>query len=104
MRYRQARRNSPRNTSLILDWVHIITGALVVIMAVAAFVDPEDNMILFPVIFFLASALNMVNGVYRYQQSGRDKRKKASAMGLIVIAVFLLVVMVVSAFSIWRRG
>lgn len=104
MRYRQARRNSPRNTSLILDWVHIITGALVVITAVAAFVDPEDNMILFPVIFFLASALNMVNGVYRYQQSGRDKRKKASAMGLIVIAVFLLVVMVVSAFSIWRRG
>ena len=104
MRYRQARRNSPRNTSLILDWVHIITGALVVIMAVAAFVDPEDNMILFPVIFFLASALNMVNGVYRYQQSGRDKRKKASAMGLIVIAVFLLVVMVVSAFSNWRRG
>lgn len=104
MRYRQARRNSPRNTSLILDWVHIITGALVVIMAVAAFVDPEDNMILFPVIFFLASALNMVNGVYRYQQSGRDKRKKASAMGLIVIAVFLLVVMVVSAFSICRRG
>ena len=104
MRYRQARRNSPRNTSLILDWVHIITGALVVIMAVAAFVDPEDNMILFPVIFFLASALNMVDGVYRYQQSGRDKRKKASAMGLIVIAVFLLVVMVVSAFSIWRRG
>ena len=104
MRYRQARRNSPRNTSLILDWVHIITGALVVIMAVAAFVDPEDNMILFSVIFFLASALNMVNGVYRYQQSGRDKRKKASAMGLIVIAVFLLVVMVVSAFSIWRRG
>ena len=104
MRYRQARRHSPRNTSLILDWVHIITGALVVIMAVAAFVDPEDNMILFPVIFFLASALNMVNGVYRYQQSGRDKRKKASAMGLIVIAVFLLVVMVVSAFSIWRRG
>lgn len=104
MRYRQARRNSPRNTSLILDWVHIITGALVVIMAVAAFVDPEDNMILFPVIFFLASALNMINGVYRYQQSGRDKRKKASAMGLIVIAVFLLVVMVVSAFSIWRRG
>ncbi len=104
MRYRQARRNSPRNTSLILDWVHIITGALVVIMAVAAFVDPEDNMILFPVIFFLAAVLNMVNGVYRYQQSGRDKRKKASAMGLMGIAVFLLVVMAISAFSIWRRG
>ena len=104
MRYRQARRNSPRNVSLILDWVHIIIGALVVIMAVAAFIDPESNRVLFPIIFFLASVLNMVNGVYRYQQSGRDRRKKASAMGLIVIAVFLLVVRVVSAFSIWRRG
>ncbi len=104
MRYRQARRNSPRNTSLILDWVHIVIGVLVVIMAVAAFINPEKNMFLFPVIFFLAAVLNMVNGVYRYQQSGRDKRQKASAVGLIIIAVFLLAVMTVSAVSIWRRG
>ena len=104
MRYRQVRRNSPRNTSLILDWVHIIIGVLVVVMAVAAFINPENNMILFPVIFFLAAALNVVNGVYRYQQSGRDKRKKASAVGLMLIAVFLLAVMVISAISIWRRG
>ncbi len=104
MRYRQARRNSPRNTSLILDWVHIVIGVLVVIMAVAAFISPEKNMFLFPVIFFLAAVLNMVNGVYRYQQSGRDKRRKASAVGLIMIAVFLLAVMAVSAVSIWRRG
>ena len=104
MRYRQARRNSPRNTSLILDWMHIIIGALVVVMAVAAFINQEINMILFPVIFFLAAVLNIVNGVYRYQQSGRDRRRKASAIGLMVIAVFLLAVMVISAVSIWRRG
>ena len=104
MRYRQARRNSPRNTSLILDWMHIIIGALVVVMAVAAFIDPESNRVLFPIIFFLASVLNIVNGVYRYQQSGRDRRRKASAVGLMVIAVFLLAVMVISAVSIWRRG
>lgn len=103
MRYRQVRRNSPRNVSLILDWVHIIIGVLVLVMAVAAFINPEDNMFLFPVIFFLAAVLNMVSGVYRYQQSGRDKRKKASAMGLIMIAVFLLAVMTISAISIWRR-
>ena len=73
-------------------------------MAVAAFINPESNMILFPVIFFLAAVLNIVNGVYRYQQSGRDRRRKASAVGLMVIAVFLLAVMVISAVSIWRRG
>ena len=50
----QRKRKSPRNTTLILDWLHIITGILVVAMAVTAFINPEDNMILFPVIFFLA--------------------------------------------------
>lgn len=104
MRYRQSRRNSPRNTSMILDWVHIIIGVLVVIMAVVAFINPENNMILFPVIFFLAAVLNLVNGIYRYQQSGRNKRKKVLALGLLLIAVFLLIVMIISAISIWRRG
>lgn len=104
MKYGQAKRTSPRSTTLILDWLHIIIGILVVVMAVIAFINPEDNMILFPVIFFLAAVLNTVNGVYRYSQSGRNKRKKASAIGLLAIAVFLLAVMVVSAISIWRRG
>ena len=63
----QGKRKSPRNTTLILDWLHIITGILVVAMAVTAFINPEDNMILFPVIFFLAAILNSVNGVYRYR-------------------------------------
>ena len=72
------------------------------IMAVVAFVDPEDNMVLFPIIFFLAAVLNMVNGVYRYRQSGRNKKKKVLALGLILIAVFLLIVTIISGISIWR--
>ncbi len=98
----QGRRKSPRNTTLILDWLHIIIGVLVVAMAVIAFIDPENNMILFPVIFFLTAVLNTVNGVYRYRQSGRDKKKKALAIGLLTIAVFLLAMTVISGFSIWR--
>ncbi len=100
--YGRGKRKSPRNTTLILDWLHIITGVLVVIMAVVAFVDPEDNMVLFPIIFFLAAVLNMVNGVYRYRQSGRNKKKKVLALGLILIAVFLLIVTIISGISIWR--
>ena len=104
MKYGRARKTSPRSTTLILDWLHIIIGILVVAMAVIAFISPEEHMFLFPAIFFLAAVLNTVNGVYRYSQSGRNKRKKISAIGLLMIAVFLLVVMAVSAISIWRRG
>lgn len=98
----QGKRKSPRNTTLILDWLHIITGILVVAMAVTAFINPEDNMILFPVIFFLAAILNSVNGVYRYRQSGRNKKKKILAPGLLLVAAFLLTVSVISGISIWR--
>jgi len=88
----------------MLDWVHIIIGILVVLMAVITFINPENNMVLFPLIFFLAAVLNIVNGIYGYSQSGRDKKKKLSAVGLLIIAAFLLAVMAVSALSIWRQG
>ena len=101
MRYGYGKRN-PRDIALILDLVHIIIGVLVVIMAVIAFINPENNMILFPLIFFLAAVLNIVNGLYQYSQSGRNKKKKVSAVGLLITAAFLLIVMVVSAVSIWR--
>ena len=103
MRYgQQGRRRSPRNTTLILDWLHIVIGVCVVVMAVIAFINPENNMILFPFIFFLAAVLNIVNGVYRYRQSGRDKKKKFLSAGLLLASVFLLAVTVISANSIWR--
>ena len=101
MMYGQGRRKSPRNATLLLDWLHIVVGVLVVVMAVIAFINPENNMVLFPVIFFLAAMLNMVNGIYRYRQSGRNKRKKALALGLMVIAAFLLIITIISGISIW---
>ena len=102
MIYGQDKKKSPRNTALILDWVHIVIGFLVVLFAVIAFLNPEDNRIVFPMIFFLAGVLNMVNGIYKYQQSGRDKKKKAGAVVPFVIASLLMTVPVVSAISIWR--
>lgn len=102
MGYGQSKHRSPRNITLIMDWVHIVLGFLIVIMAVIAFLNPEGNMILFPLIFFLAAILNFSNGIHRYRQSGRIKRKKVMGIGQLVLAVFLLAIAVVSAVSIWR--
>ena len=46
--------------------------------------------------------MNSVNGVYRYRQSGRNKKKKILALGLLLVAAFLLTVSVISGISIWR--
>ena len=81
----QDTKKSPRNAALILDWIHIVIGFLVVLFAVIAFLNPEDNRVLFPLIFLLAAVLNLVNGVYQYRQSGRDKKKKAPRNWTMVV-------------------
>lgn len=73
----QEKKKNPRNTAMMLDMLHIVVGVLVVACTVLAFVNPERNSFLFPVIFWLAALLNGVNGWSRFQNGGRDKRKKA---------------------------
>ena len=51
----QEKKRNPRSAALILDLLHIVIGILVVICAILAFLDPEGNSILFPVIFWLAA-------------------------------------------------
>lgn len=91
-----------RNTSLILDVIHIVIGILVVLMAVITFMDPEKYLYLFPIVFFLAATLKFMNGYYKIKQSNREKRKKISGFAQILVAFLLLVLMVVSGISIWR--
>lgn len=46
-RYNQTIRQSSRR----LDLFHIVLGLALLVMAVLAFVDPNTNMVLFPLIF-----------------------------------------------------
>lgn len=102
MMYGQGKKKNPRNAVLIMDWIHICIGLLVVILAVFAFLNPEDNRFLFPVIFLLAAVLNVINGVYRFRLSGREKKKKLAAAMQLILAAVLMAVMAVSAITIWR--
>lgn len=100
--YGQEKKKSPRNTALMLDLLHIVVGALVVICAVLAFINPEKNQFLFPVIFCLAAVLNGVNGWNRIKMGGRDKKKKAGGIVQLSVGAALLLVGILSAVSIWR--
>ena len=98
----QEKKRNPRSIALILDLLHIVIGILVVICAILAFLDPEGNSILFPVIFWLAAVLNGVMGIFRVKESGHDKKRQAGGASQCLLAVFLTILGALSAISIWR--
>ena len=72
----QEKKKSGRNLYFALDMLHIVVGILIVILAVLAFLNPEENRILFPVIFLLAAVLNFANGYDKFHRNrGRSKQR-----------------------------
>ena len=97
------KRRKVRGTSMALDTMHIIIGIVVVIMASVSFINPEEYMFFFPVIFLLASILNLATGRYKFKRAKRDQRKKAAAVLQMAFGVILIALAVISAISIWWR-
>lgn len=95
------RRKHVKNGAFILDMMHIVIGLLIVVLGIFSFLDPEGNMLLFPLIFLLASVLNIANGTNRIRLSGRDKKKKTAGITILVLGILLAVLAFVSALSIW---
>lgn len=98
----QEKKRSVRNTSLILDIVHIVVGIIIAVFAIIAFLNPEDHMILFSVIFLLAGILNLLNGVEKIKTGRGQKKQKISGALLLVIGAALLLLCLISAITIWR--
>lgn len=96
----QEKKRNPSSEAMMLDLIHIGVGVLVVICAIVAFLNPEKNRFLFPVIFWLAAFLNGVSGWYRLRDSGRDRKKKISGIALCAGAGLLVIIGILSAISI----
>lgn len=96
-------RRKVRGTTMALDTMHIVIGIAVVIMAAISFVNPEEYMFFFPVIFLLAAFLNLVTGNYKRKRSKRNQKQKISAVCQMVFGGALFVLAVISAVSIWWR-
>lgn len=93
---------SNRSFSFILDVIHVVICLVIILLAVLSFLNAENNLFFFPVVFMLAAFLNLLNGWVKIKQSGRDKRLKFGGAGLMLLGAALVVLAVVSAFSIWR--
>lgn len=98
----QGSKKKLRDRAMFLDFIHIFVGILIVVCAVLAFINPEKNCLMFPVIFGLAALLNAVNGIDRIVGSGKDGKRKAAGFALCGAALVLIVLCVLSMISIWR--
>ena len=97
----QEKRKKSRNPSFGLDVLHVVIGILIVIFAVLAFLNPDENKILFPAIFLLAAVLNFANGYDRFVR-GRGKKKVRTAGTILMTAgVGLFLLSVLSFMTIW---
>lgn len=92
-----------RETARHLDIVHIVLGVVIIVMAVMAFAKPQENMVLFPLIFMAAAALKIICGFTTALNAGSDHDRKKQLRGLLQIfaGVIILGIGIVSAVSIW---
>jgi len=92
-----------RGTSRQLDIVHIILGVIIVVMAIMAFINPVENMVLFPLIFFVAAVLKLISGVAVIMNANSEHDRKVHVKGYlqIIIGVIILGIGIISAVSIW---
>ena len=92
----QEKKRSGRVSSFVLDTLHVIVGILIVILAVLAFLNPDENRILFP-----AALLNFANGYDRFHNNRGKKKKRFAGAALMTAGVGLFLLCVVSALTIW---
>lgn len=96
------RRRKVRGESAAIDTLHIVIAIIVVVLAVASFLSPEEHMLFFPVIFLLAALLNLVSGRYHLGR-GKDHGQKIAAVLQMIFGLAFLILAVISAISIWWR-
>ena len=80
-----------------MDIFHLVLGVVIVILAVMAFIAPEEHHAFFPLIFFLSAILSIVSGFWGLMNAGRNSRKKLTATGSLLFGLAVLAVGVVSA-------
>ena len=92
-----------RETAKTLDMVHIVLGVVIIVMAVMAFINPDENMVLFPLIFMAAATLKIMCGIAVIRNVGSDHDRKIRFRGFLQIlaGVVILGIGIVSAVSIW---
>ncbi|MCI8550380.1 MAG: hypothetical protein HFI68_07315 [Lachnospiraceae bacterium] len=97
-------KKNPYTKQTVFDVLSAVVGLAVIAVGIVSFINLEKNAWLFPVVFLLAAIFQCLLGIPRMMGGyGRtSKRRKATGVGLFVLAGILLMLGVVSALCLWR--
>ncbi|HJC46681.1 MAG TPA: TMEM134 family protein [Candidatus Lachnoclostridium pullistercoris] len=96
------KKRGPKNGAMVLDVLHVALGLMIVILGVLTFLNPENHMLFFPVIFFLGGVLNLADGFYTRRLAVRGRKNRRAGWVTLLVGALLVGVSVLSALSIWR--
>lgn len=89
-----------RSFEKFYDWFHVGACGIAVVLAVASFLDRENPMGLFPLIFLDAAALNGVQAVARFRR-GSASAHWLSGVALAALCVVLLALSIACGKVVW---
>lgn len=72
---------------IIIDILNAVLGLAVLGLAAYIFMELDDRLELFPYIFYMGAAVNVITGLKHF-----ISQKKGSAIGVWIVAVFLIFV------------
>jgi len=91
----------PRAYQRMVDALHILICICIVVLAVMAFLNPEEYHAVYPIIFFLAAVLNAVEASGKMKRDSKGRNHKAAGVGFGLLALLLLALTAISALSVW---
>lgn len=100
--YINHKNKNPRRFSIFVDVFHIVVCIGIVVLAVLLFLNPEENKIFFPIVFFLAMLLNAVTAVAKWKTDSLRGGRVFSVIFFGIVAAALFILTIVSAMSVWR--
>lgn len=85
-----------RRTKIVIDWINIILGVAVVLIATVIFAMPGNQDFLLPVVFFFGAGINGLHAAKNYL-----KFERKSGLILTLLTIVLLAISVASAKILW---
>lgn len=82
----------------ILDILNVLLGVGVVVLAVMAFINTDNNKWLFPIIFMMGGVMNLFTGIKAMMTD-----RKATGIVSVVAAAVLAVISIMSYIAIGGR-
>lgn len=94
-------KNGARGDYFTQMLITIILGVILVVMAVMAFLNPTENMVLFPLIFFVAAAMRFCNAIYSLINAEHEKKWRSGGMRDMILGILILLLGIVAAVAVW---